>query len=142
MLCTPSRVQYYTPTMEPPSATKVRRTKPKPSTYLDDEIDTLETHQQLLFIEHDAWTRHVREHYHGYGARGIMNMQAYHLNIERGFGHCNDEANYQEHRARDTSGGKWLEEAMRGVEIIMRLHRLHQELRKLTTERGKRTRRQ
>ena len=118
------------------SVTKARRTtKPKPRTPLDDEIDALEARQQLIFAEHAAWTHHYHEHYNGYGTKCIMNMEAYYLNIERGFGHCNSESNYQMHRARDTEG-KWLEEAMRGVEISMRSHRLHQEILKLKIERG------
>ena len=119
---------------------KVRRTKPKPRTPLDDEIEALEARQNQLFTEHAAWTHHVHENYNGYGTKGIMNMEAYHLNIERGFGKHNSEPNYQMHRARDLEG-KWLEEAKRGVEISMKCHGLRKEIMKLKIERGDFTKR-
>ena len=117
-----------------------RRVTKKSRTPLDDEIDALEERQKQLFIEHDAWTHHVHENYNGYGTNCIMNMQAYYCNIERGFGHCNNEVNYQTHSARDLDG-KWLEEAQRGVALSMKCHHLLQEILKLKTERGDFTKR-
>ena len=117
-----------------------RRASQKPRTPLDDEIDALEERQKQLYVEHAAWTHHVHENYNGYGTNCIMNMQAYYCNIERGFGHCNNEVNYQTHSARDLDG-TWLEEAQRGVALSMKCHHLLQEILKLKTERGDFTKR-
>lgn len=118
------------------STTTMKRTpKIKVPTPLDLEIDALEAQYKLAADACNVWEDHVHENYNGYGTLGILNMHAYLNNIARGFGHCNDERNFQEHRSRDKED-RWWEEAQRGNVLSVKASAIRQQIRERQVLRG------
>ena len=102
---------------------------------LDLEIDALEAQYKLAADACNVWEDHVHENYNGYGTLGILNMHAYLNNIARGFGHCNDERNFQEHRSRDKED-RWWVEAQRGNVLSVKASAIRQQIRERQVLRG------
>ena len=107
-----------------------RTTKINVPSPLDLEIDALEAQYKLAVDACKEWQHHIRENYNGYGTLGILNMHAYLGNVERGFGHGNDERNFQAHRSRDKDD-RWLEEAKHGTILSKKVREISKQIREL-----------
>ena len=90
-----------------------------------------------LTVQHDAamknandWEDGVDRQYNEEDALTIMSMLSYFENIERGFGHLNDELMFKSERQSDVHGVLY-EEATKGFELAKRCIHLRALLRKV-----------
>ena len=90
-----------------------------------------------LTVQHDAamknandWEDGVDRQYNEEDALTIMSMMSYFENIERGFGHLNDELMFKSERQSDVHGVLY-EEATKGFELAKRCIHLRALLRKV-----------
>ena len=111
----------------------------KPRSPLDEQIEELEAQHAAHRLICNEWEHHVHEDFNGYGCFAILNMHAYHLNVARGFGSCNDESVYQSKVAKDKDGTR-LEAAMHWVKLSLVSRDLHDQILELKKQRGDFTR--
>ena len=90
-----------------------------------------------LTVQHDAamkdandWEDEVDRQYNEEDALTIMSILSYFENIERGFGHLNDELMFKSERQSDVHGVLF-EEATKGFELAKKCIHLRAQLRKV-----------
>ena len=101
---------------------------------LDEQIKVLETQYAAHMLVCNEWEHHVHEDFNGYGCFAIFNMHAYHLNVARGLGSCNDESVYQSKLAKDKDG-TWLQAAMHWVKLSLERRNLYDQILELKKQR-------
>ena len=106
---------------------------------LDEQIEELEAQHATQKLICGEWEHHVHEDFNGYGCFAILSMHAYHLNVARGLGSCNDESVYQSKVAKDKDGTR-LEAAMHWVKLSLVSRDLHDQILELKKQRGDFTR--
>ena len=111
----------------------------KPRSPLDEQIEELEAQHAAHRLICNEWEHHVHEDFNGYGCFAILSMHAYHLNVARGFGSCNDESVYQSRVTKDKDGTR-LEAAMHWVKLSLVSRDLHDQILELKKQRGDFTR--
>ena len=93
--------------------------------------------KRSLTVQHDAamkdandWEDEVDRQYNEEDALTIMSILSYFENIERGFGHLNDELMFKSERQSDVHGVLF-EEATKGFELAKKCIHLRAQLRKV-----------
>ena len=100
-------------------------------------LDQFKTRCLPISVQHDAamkdandWEDEVDRQYNEEDALTIMSILSYFENIERGFGHLNDELMFKSERQSDVHGVLF-EEATKGFELAKKCIHLRAQLRKV-----------